>query len=443
MEFALLISLISCLMLGNYGVSRSVLYPPFLFSAMWLLVLWIYQAGFIEINPLHRETMLLLGLGTISFSAGGELARLVPSQFFSLRLKIGDSLGKPRPIHLTKVLIVAASFVGMLLIAHSTISRGMQGSTGSFLANSRMAGVDAENSGPVGFSVLTYVSVWSICSATLFLIERRDWLFWLMASIAFLSAILTTGRGPILELFSMLTTVQLLKTKRLKFVSALRFARVPILIFLTLYIVLIFTNKDTSDMGGGVAGIAIYFVVSYLIGPTAAMDYVIQHSGDYAREPHHTFKFPLQIGAALHLWSYTPPPFLDAFVQVPFPTNVYTGYKFYFTDFGFVGCIIAVGIIGFLQTLLYRKALTGSALGVYLYSFTVFPLVMFIFDDIYSATGEILNATLFGCLFMFFRSVRLVPAMNLPRFSILPLRCGSKLRFSIFGYKKEVQETSD
>jgi oligosaccharide repeat unit polymerase len=435
MEFAILLSFIACLMLRNYNVSRSVLYPPFLFSAMWLLVLSLYRAGFVEVNPLHGKLMLLLGLGALSFSAAGELARLVPRQLIGMRLRIGDSLGNPRTLHLTKVLILAAAFIGMLFMAHGVFSRGLQGGSGSILANARNAGIETSDS--AGFSVLAYVPVWSICSAALFLIERKDRLFWLMALIAFMSAVLTTGRGPILELFGMLTAVELFKANRLKFLPALRYARIPILIFLTLYIVLIFTNKNTSGMEGGIVGIAVYFVVSYLIAPTAAMDYVLQHAGDYAHQPIHTFKFPLQVGAALHLWSYTPPPFLDAFIQVPFPANVYTGYKFYFTDFGFAGCILAVGIIGFLQTLLYRKALTGSSLGIYLYSFTVFPLVMFIFDDVYSATGEMLNVILFGCLYMVFRSIRFLPATDRPGHYVLLPQGKSTLRFSIFPRMKK------
>ena len=40
----------------------------------------------------------------------------------------------------------------------------------------------------------------------------------------------------------------------------------------------------------------------------------------------------------LGMWNYTPPPLIDTFVWVPLGANVYTGYKFYFTDFGFLGC---------------------------------------------------------------------------------------------------------
>jgi oligosaccharide repeat unit polymerase len=195
-------------------------------------------------------------------------------------------------------------------------------------------------------------------------------------------------------------------------------------------VVLIFTNKDTSTLGGSMAAIITYFVVGYIVSPTAALDFVLEHARDYAAEPNRTFKFPLSVGSALHLWPYTPPPFLDRFIYVPIPTNVYTGYKFYFTDFGFAGALVSVAMIAGLECLLYRKALTGSVLGRYLFAYTMFPLVMFVFDDAFAATGQMLNALLFGCIYLWLRTtVRVLPgrgprAMAFPRIGLrlLPRR---------------------
>lgn len=272
------------------------------------------------------------------------------------------------------------------------------------------------------FSPAAYIPAWAILAATIFMIERRDWAFWLMALIALATAVLTTGRTPVLELFVMLTVVYISTENSTRFLQALRLARFPVLAFLALYAILVFTNKNTEGISGGMAGILMYFLIGYVVGPLAAMDRVMLHPADFANAPNHTFKFPLEIGSALHLWQYTPPPLFDEFQWVPFPANVYTGFKYYVTDFGFAGCILAVGFIAFVQTLLYRKARTGSAVGLYLFAFSVFPLVMFIFDDVYSATGEILNAVLFIALYMIVRPLRLLPAECLPRWNLFPLR---------------------
>jgi hypothetical protein len=52
--------------------------------------------------------------------------------------------------------------------------------------------------------------------------------------------------------------------------------------------------------------------------------------------------------------------------------------------------------IRLLHIWVYRKAETGSELRMFFYCATVFPIVMFIFDDIYSAFGEHLDILAVG-----------------------------------------------
>jgi hypothetical protein len=40
----------------NYRAHRSVLYPPFIFCAMWLLVLLVIRSGLVELDPVHGNT---------------------------------------------------------------------------------------------------------------------------------------------------------------------------------------------------------------------------------------------------------------------------------------------------------------------------------------------------------------------------------------------------
>jgi oligosaccharide repeat unit polymerase len=407
-----IIAVIALLTYLNYRFSHSVLYPPFIFCALWLLVLVLYQSNIIDIDPLHANSMLMVGGGTFLFSLGGVVAYGIPKHLIHLRIRIGDSLNEVQGNHLLKYLLVVVFMLAPIASAHRLAAAAAQGSGATILAQARSATFNGQNEEDTTPPLIVYVPVWSICLATLFLIEKRNKLFWIMAATAFVLAVLTTGRGPVLELFSALITVHLLMTKKLKLGEALKFARVPIIIFFFLYVLLIFTNKDTSNLSGNVGQIIVYFVVSYIIGPLAALDYVLQHPGDYTGLPNHTFKFPLRIASALHIAPYTPPPLLDKFIAVPFPTNVYTGFKFFYTDFGLIGCLVIVCIIGFLHTLLYRKALTGSALGLFIFAFMMMPLVMFIFDDLYSATGEELNMLLVGCVYMIMRPIQLMPSRN-------------------------------
>ena len=403
-----------------------MLYPPFIFSAMWLLVFVVYEANLIAVDQLHLATVCLIGVGAILFSLGGAITYSIPRQIVEVRLSLGPLSRKPVSNHTFKYVLVILLLAGMLFNVRHTFQEAVGGTGSNVLARARSGAGQPSDS--EASPLLVYVSVWSTFAATLFLIERRDRTFWTMTGIAFITAVFTTGRVPILMLFSSLISVHLLQTGKLGITAASRFARYPVLLFVSLYILLIFTNKNTTMIDGGISGIVVYFVVSYIVGPVAALDYVLQHLSNYQNEPNHVFKFILGIASKLHLVSYTPAPLLDTFVEVPFPANVYTGYKFFITDFGIGGCLLVILGIGFLHTLLYRKARTGSELGIFLFSYSSFIAVMFIFDDLYSALGEDLNALFFGFLYLSTRRLSVVPtsaptpkiSVTMPRLRLMP-----------------------
>ncbi len=404
MLILLLTSFLAVLVAFNYRVARSVLYPPFLFSAMWLLVFVVYQASLIEIDPFHPQTLAMVGLGALLYTVGGLLAKAVPEPLLSVHVDLGRFSAKPLRESWINYLMLLVCFAGMLFIIRHTFAAAASGVGSNVLARARQAGLAGEGAEETYNPISVYTPVWSALFATLFLLERRK-LFWPMASISFLASLFTTGRGPIIFLFASLLAAYLLRERKLGFRPAFAFSRIPLLAIFALYTLLIFTNKDTSGLERSVSGVIVYVVTGYIVAPIAGMDYVLMHAQDYAGVPHHTFKFFLGIASRLHLTAYQPPPLLDEFVSVPFWTNVYTGFKFYYTDFGFAGCMAAVFVIAFLHSLLYRKAIGNSELGAFLYAATVFPLVMFIFDDLYSAFGETLDIVAVGVLYFATRSL--------------------------------------
>ncbi|AFL90566.1 hypothetical protein Terro_4369 [Terriglobus roseus DSM 18391] len=410
MLIALLTAYLGALTFANYRLKRSVLYPPFLFCGMWFLTMTLSALQIVETDPLHGTVLFLVGAGALCFTIGGAVAALLPAPLVETRLTLWPRSRKPRQDHFMKYVYLGVMILSMILIARQTILTGLsRGGVAGILANARAAGVEGTAEG--GFALLAYMPSWTIYTAVLFAVERRNRMFWIAAVVAFISAVFTTGRAPIMQLFISLIVVFMVQTNRTRFLQAVRIARIPMLIFFALYVGLIFTTKNLSTMEGGVVSIATYFVVSYIVGPVAAMDYVIEHPSLYSAEVHHTFKFPLGIAARLHLFAYEPPPLLDTFVAIPFPANVYTGYKFFYTDFGLFGTLIVALVIGFLHTLLYRKGTQRGAdgeirseLGLYCFACSITALVLFIFDDLYSAMGLNLTILLFGSLYFAVRN---------------------------------------
>jgi hypothetical protein len=69
-------------------------------------------------------------------------------------------------------------------------------------------------------------------------------------------------------------------------------------------------------------------------------------------------------------------------------------------------------LIGLFQTLLYRKARTGSELGIYFFAITLFAVFMSIFSDEYAAFGSYIDSLSFAAIYIVLRSI---PMRVLPR----------------------------
>jgi oligosaccharide repeat unit polymerase len=400
----ILIVSLTILALANYRIRRSVLYPPLLFCGMWLFDAIVYRLHLVDVNPLHPITMYVIAAGAILFSLGGICAFLVPETIIATHLTI---IGKPKIagnwlkylIVLLLAVCVCFAIRGMMVMAADAGGAG-----GLFFAVAREEVIESINEGHTSIPWYSYAATWTIFATTLFQIERRDRVSWIAAAIAFISCVISGARGGFLFLFSSLICVYLISAKRERFAVAMRIARWPILAFFLLFASLLFVDKNIST-ANNVLAFAGASVVDYIVGPVAALDQVLLHPFDYAGAPNHTFRFFLQIGSRLGLISYNPPPGLDKFIFVPFGTNVYTAYKFFITDFGMLSSLAIMGLIGFLQSLLFRKAHSNSVLGLYLFSLTIFPVLMVIFDDQYSQFGLYIEALVFATAYLTFKSI--------------------------------------
>src|SRR5271170_5508818 len=309
------------LVLANYRLSGSVLYPPFIFCMMWLFDLFVYCLHLVEMDTINSKTLLVISIGAILFSIGGSCAFLVPRSLIRIRIVLINTTQQTQlqqRSKLVKVFLIAALAVGVFFMIRHTFADAMTGAGDSFLSSARNAAVENTLENGEQFSILTYVLPWSIYAAVLFSLEGHNRSFWIMTGIAFIACVFSTGRTPFLFLVSALTATYLLKRNQLSFLFAMRFARWPILGFLLLFTGLIFTNKDTSSLRLGFGGVALLLAVNYIVGPTAALNYFLGHQQEYSGLPNHTFKFFLKIASALHFVQYTSQPIDDAFVLVPF-----------------------------------------------------------------------------------------------------------------------------
>ena len=420
--------LLALLALFNYRCARSILYPPFIFCSMWLLAMSLYQLNLVDLGTLHNNTLQIIAFGAICFSFGGQLAWLLPNALLKLRLTF---LHAPERTKNWRYIMVCFIVLGVSLQARSTFATAASGVGGNVLARARSAALDAaDDASSSGFNVAAYFIPWAVYSALLFYSERPDALARVTICLGFIGAVFTTGRTWILSLMAGVTCLYLMRTKKQSFLSASRIVLWPAFGFLLLWTSLTFVNKDTAVFGKTPSELALFALVGYTVGPTLGLDYVIQNLRNYGDAPHHTFKLFLSLATALHVGAYKAPPVYDAFAPMDFPTNVYTVYKFFLTDFGFLGMFAFVLLLGFAHSLLYRKANAGSELARFIFALSIFPALMSIFDDHYSAFGSYIHATIFGAIYIRLRSYPLGPASRNDRLRIrllprdLPVKFG-------------------
>jgi oligosaccharide repeat unit polymerase len=399
------------LLVLNYREHRSVLFPPFIFCAMWLLCLVVIRSNLIDLDPIHGNTLAIVAAGATAFSVGGWIAGLVPRKL--LRIHLFAPKPERTPDLLRNTLMIAL-LCGLPAMFYQTLQlSNSQGGGFNILMQARLAMFENAQSGKlsVPFWVNDYLRI-VIFASLLFFTEKKDRQFWAVTVVAFIACILSTGRGDLVILIAGLSTISLLQRKQESFLVAMRILRWPIVLVSALWIGLIFTNKDTKGMTGGAAGIAATFVLSYIAGPLAAFDSVVQSPAGFMSISSHTFQFPLHLAATLHLTDYTMPPVLDSFVFVPFSMNVYTIFKFYFLELGITGTLVFLLFLGLLHSLIYLKARQGGRLSMYLFALSINTVLVVIAGDLYSDLGSFVAALGFGLLYFLIGSLplRLFPA---------------------------------
>lgn len=397
------------LMAANYMFRRSILYPPFMFCGMWLLDLFVYRMNLIPVYSLHGITLMVILMGAICFSLGGVASFFLSRSAVGRTIKLVPNLRKQG--EKAKYLWIAILVIGVGVQIQNLFSAAALGLGEGFMNSARVAVVanmiEEDEAGGRGYGHwLGYITSLAIYLSILFRLERKDRLFWISAALALISCISTTGRAQILTLFCALLSVHLIEGRNERFLQALRVVRWPVLLFCGLFSLLAYTNKNTSSNSGTAADFVFAGVVSYIIGPLPSLDQVLMHPWDYTHIPNHTFGFFEKLLTQFGLASIVPPVTLGN-LFVPFFSNVYTIYAFFITDFGIPGAMAVMAVIGFLHTLLYRKAHTRSILGKFLFALMLYPLIMSIFADLYTALGIYTGGLLFAFTYLYSRSVSL------------------------------------
>ncbi|ACO47043.1 O-antigen polymerase [Deinococcus deserti] len=389
LELTTLIAALTTLLLLNFFFSRDVRYPAVLQIIVWLVTLVVYVVERHRYVSLSESVMLIIFLGVLGFSAGS---------FLTLSSLGGRSLGSRKTVllrmrHLSDVRLVLAFFLTLLAIAGAAVyiqtatQFAQTGPTQDLALNLRYL-TSVRGEVPPLMRLTSYaLPILNTLSGFCLIYYRanRDKrvlpILFLAVASALVMSVFSTGRGIILFFIIEMGIIYAMTSKRLR----LRLVLLGLLMFLSIFYI------GASVLGKGVdqnasllesfpdlfSSISLY-LLSGILALSVQLPTLVTDEGGV-----NTFRTIHALGRALG-FDATVVPLVQAFTNIPQPTNVYTIYLTYLKDFGWLGIFIFQFLFGILHaTLFIAFRRTGGAVALFWLAILSFPLLTQPFTDGY------------------------------------------------------------
>ena len=392
----------------NYAVSRSLIYPPLLFCAVWAVQMVGLQITGDYFFPMEDTTLWVFFFGALAFTAGGLLAML---------LKLGPPKAEPdaQTLRYIDVILKVSFVIGLILLPfYWNYLRSLVGGgdVANFWKELRMATLehaetDARDVNPIlasipFFSLLATISLYEFC---------RTGLGWLRACCGILISLIyhlgSTARSEVLILIVSLFAAVWFRSPK----KALRWGALAMCGFFVLF----FFNQLKVEKAGSRAdesvannlpqfarGLAIYS-----LGSAVAFDGSVRNPGLIPN----TFPITGYFTRALNKFGFQledPVPFLQNIaVNTAFSINAYTVYFSYYSDYGMFGTSLFMAAFGFVTTFVFRKASRNDPAHVLLFGLAMYcTLTSFFADFFVLEMGFWFKAFAVGVIFY-----RIIPAI--------------------------------
>lgn len=350
------------LALVNYRIGgRVLLYPPVVFAGIFafdLFLVWVVGDFY---YPMLPQTLFILVCGAFAFSLGGWVAMLWPSRPVSEAHLLPISSDRMITVLVALVVIGFPLYVRWLygLVHNSGIS------TLPFLALARGATSDLIGKSLALTLFGTLAVIAQIVAQIAFYERERHSKRAVVAITVALAMGLLMGQkaGPLGTIVGLLC-IDWIKTRRLRWklviVMALLFAAFTATIEFYVHI----SGKSFQEKA---VSVVEHFAL-YASGSIVSFDRWVREPN--VAPPVNDF-YPYYLRLVRKLGGQVEIPEVPEFVTIGpngVSDNAYTIY-WSFLELGYAGAIACVGVIALLLTLIYKRALQHSSLGVLLYAF--------------------------------------------------------------------------
>lgn len=385
----------------NYGIGkRDILYPAFIFTAVWTTVVALYLACPLEIRPLGWKTTAVIIGSMASFSAGSSLGNRPLYSKSSQARKGSNRADQDNPQARIALLVYTLIAVAAVMVETRNLVGGESLLSPGFFMDLRLKIVTMGLEGEAVHTNIFILSAFTVGGFTfvVFLLEeRRKWLRVLCGIYMVILFLANTSRAFLMWALCAWLCVALLRRRERSLSGVIRWlSAVCVGSIILMASVKFLTNARTE--GGTALNEATDLTILYIAGPVAAFDYVVYHPGEFRGQPAAVFQGIRNRLSRLNIIRATPQRFFDDPVYVPFGMVVYTCFKPYQVEFGTVGCFLTFGLIGVVGGQIFFYAMNGSRVARFLFAYSTYTLMTSTFDD-HFATHDSEIGFLYACIF--------------------------------------------
>ncbi len=379
-----------CLTFSNYLVSRSLAYPPLIFTSLWstILLLLIFSGDFFY--AISELTLLIFILGSVAFSIGGLIGLS-----FKRRVVFATNTPSQWPNKVLDTSILIAVIVFPFYVQQL---RGLSAASGG---DSFWTGIRSQTSNDLdansGFGITSYLIAWICFSAQAAWLQSmrsnyHRYKVYLLIALALAYTFLTMTRtSTFVLLLPFIGMSLILGTMKLKKFLIMGISLIALFVVTGL---VLGKGANVEDTGAAIAKSMKESCQVYLLGGAVAFDQFVTGpieapSGStlflFFVKLSNRFGFENQINSAI-----------QEYVLTPHPTNVYTIYFLYYKELGLLGLAVTMCVLGFIFSLLYRMAKSGRPSCIVLYGLGICMLLQSFFGEAFiTALSYWLQAGLF------------------------------------------------
>jgi oligosaccharide repeat unit polymerase len=379
-SFPILIFCMLMLVYYNHLICKSLFYPPFLITVIWLIVFLIYFLikifNFYPLDTISIKTSIYFIIGFLLFSISASFFYTIFEKVF-YRFNFDSS---PSRVNIYPLFILS------LIVVPLSIRDGYNRAIENYILDNLFVSLrysySVEEESKLSFLsfsfIISIISSFNIYFNEHFGLQKNRFIKYVSFILLFISTLLSTGRTYVLLILCFFITISL-KDKNI-LPKVFKYLLSIFIIFI-LFGTLLNKNEGFSDSSTSFVRSSLESVSSYLVGGIVSFDKFLNsnYQLSYGSE---TFRSFVLLGNKIGLTKMETGPLVKTYSQIPFDFNVYTIFYDYVKDFGiifsfflflFYGCITVF-------TFCYVKN-SNSRFAYLLYSIILYSSIMSFFQE--------------------------------------------------------------